>query len=371
MTTPPEDEAPQSPTGLEMPPDAGKSHRRKAAAGRVIGWSAVALAVALSAAVFVWSDRHPRSDDGEISARVIGIAPRVSGPIRSLPIRDNQLVREGEVLFQIDPEPYELAVRLAAANAEAIGGELKNALRAIDAQRLQVRAAAGGLVKAETALAEATETYNRLAPLLPKRFASPEQVDSARRAKEAAAASVEVATAELAAAEAAIQDVAPILARQRAAEAALAEAELAVRDCTVRAPFDGRVAGMNLAAGAFARTAVDVLTFIDVREWFVVAKFRESELAGIRHGDKVRVELMTAPGRAFSGEVASIGWGVTALPQDPFPGLPIVLRELDWVRLAQNFPVRIRLGNDVPADLLRVGATATATIVDRSHKAEK
>lgn len=364
MTPPPD----PSPTGLEIPRVAEKTSRRRAAAGRVIGWGAVVLASGLALAVFLWSERHPRSDDGIISARVVGIAPRVSGPIRVLPIRDNQFVREGEVLFQIDPEPYELAARVAAANAEAIGGELKNARRAIEAQRLQIRAAAGGLVKAETALAEATETYNRLAPLLPKRFASPEQVDTARRTKEAAAASVEVATAELAAAEAAVQDTAPLQSRQRAAEAALAEAELAVRDCTVRAPFDGRVAGMNLAAGAFARTAIDVLTFIDVREWFVVAKFRENELAGIRYGDKVQVELMTAPGRTFSGEVESIGWGVTAMPQDPFPGLPIVLRELDWVRLAQNFPVRIRLGNDIPADLLRVGATATATVVDGPRK---
>lgn len=352
-----------SPTGLETPRQPSPGSRRRAAAGRIIGGGSVVLVILAALALAFWAERHPRSDSGIISAHVIGIAPRVSGPIRSLPVRDNQLVPAGDILFEIDPEPYKLAADVARANLEAIDGELGNARRAIEAQRLQIKAAAGSLVQAETALAETTETYNRLAPLLPKRYASPEQVDTARRAKESAAAAVEVARAELAAAESAVLDTAALEARHRAALAALAQAELAVRDCTVRAPFEGRVAGMNLAEGAFARTAMDVMTFIDARQWYVVAEFRESELRGIRPGDQARIELMTAPGQTFEGKVESLGWGVTALPQDPFAGLPIVMKELDWVRLAQRFPVTIRLEKNIPADLLRVGATATATIL--------
>jgi multidrug efflux system membrane fusion protein len=352
-----------SPTGLENPRWPAPGSRRRATVGKLIGWTSVGLLAIAAVVLALWSKHHPRSDSGKISAHVIGIAPRVSGPIRSLPVRDNQLVAAGEILFEIDPEPYRLAVEVARANADAINGELGNARRAIESQRLQIRAAAAALVKAETALAETTETYNRLAPLLPKRYASPEQVDTARRAMESTAATVEAARAELAAAESAVLDTAAIEARQKAALAALAQAELAVRDCTVRAPFEGRVAGMNLAEGAFARTAVDVMTFIDTRQWYAVVEFRESELRGIRPGDRVRVEIMTAPGRAFEGEVESLGWGVTDLPQDPFAGLPIVMKELDWVRLSQRFPVTIRLDRKIPADLLRVGASATATIL--------
>jgi len=352
-----------SPTGLEKPrPDApGAQHR--ATMGKLVGWGAVAMAIIAASALALWTERHPRSDSGKISAHVIGIAPRVSGPIRSLPVRDNQLVPAGGILFEIDPEPYKLAADVARANLEAVEGELGNARRAIEAQRLQVRAAAGSLVQAETALAETTETYNRLAPLLPKRYASPEQVDTARRARESAAAAVEVARAELAAAESSVLDTSAIEARQKAALGALAQAELAVGDCTVRAPFEGRVAGMNLAEGAFARTAMDVMTFIDARQWYAVAEFRESELRGIRPGDRARIEIMTAPGRVFEGEVESLGWGVTDMPQDPFAGLPIVMKELDWVRLSQRFPVTIRLEINIPPDLLRVGASTTTTIL--------
>jgi len=357
----------ECPTGLEKPRRIAPGLRSRAMIGKLIGWGAVALVVLAAIRLALWTEHHPRSDRGKISAHVIGIAPRVSGPILALPVRDNQLVRAGEILFEIDPEPYKLAVDVARGNLEAVDGELGNARRAIASQKQQVRAAAGSLVQAESALGETTETYNRIAPLLPKRYASPEQVDSARRAKESAAAAVEVARAELAAAESAVLDTRALEARQLAARAALAQAELAVRDCKVRAPFDGRVAGMNLAEGAFARAAVDVMTFIDAREWYVVAEFRESELRGIRPGDRVRVELMTSPGSSFEGEVESLGWGVTDLPQDPFAGLPIVMKELDWVRLSQRFPVTIRLEKNIPSDLLRVGASATATIQPASR----
>jgi multidrug efflux system membrane fusion protein len=352
-----------SPTGLEEPHQPAPGSRRRATIGKLVGWGAVALVALAAVPLALWTERHPRSDSSRVSAHVIGIAPRVSGPIRSLPVQDNQLVSSGEILFEIDPEPYKLAADVARANLEAVNGELGNARRAIEAQRLQVRAAAASLVRAESLLAEATETYERLAPLLPKRYASPEQVDTARRAKESAAAGVEVARAELAAAEASVLDTVAIGARQKAALAALAQAELAVSDCTVRAPFEGRIAGMNLAEGAFARIAMDVMTFIDARQWYVVAEFRESELRGIRPGDRAHIEIMTAPGRTFEGEVESLGWGVTSLPQDPFTGLPIVMKNLDWVKLSQRFPVTLRLGKNIPDDLLRVGASATTTIL--------
>lgn len=330
--------------------------------GKLLGWGFLVGALLAVVLVYRWAGAHPRSGDGTVSAAVIGIAPRVSGPIKVLPIRDNQLVRKGEELFRIDPEPYELAFEAAKANREAVEGEWKNALRGVAAQKKQVEAAAAALLRAEVVFGETRETYARLEPLLAKKYASAEQVDTARRAMESAAAAAGVAKAELAAAEAGVLDAGALEARVRAAGAAEAQAALALRDCVVRAPFDGRVAGMNLAEGAFARVGVDVMAFIDVRRWYVDAQFRESELEKIREGDKAKVELMTAPGMEFEGEVESVGWGVTALPQDPFPGLPIVMKELDWVRLSQRFPVRVRLRGDIPAEFLRVGATATATV---------
>ena len=162
------------------------------------------------------------------------------------------------------------------------------------------------------------------------------------------------------------KEVAPLLARQRAVAGVLEEAKLALEHTIVRAPFPARVVSLTISEGAFARIGFDTITLIDTRRWWVVANFRESELRHIRVGDRARIALATDSSLEIGGTVDGIGWGVTPMPQDPFPGLPIVLRELDWVHIAQRFPVHIRLDSDTPPELLRVGATATATILGDS-----
>ena len=346
------------PTGLEEPP----SDQKKSAAGLLVGLSIVTLAGVAGFWVWTWIVSHPQSDDAVVTAPVLGIAPRVSGPIVSLPISNNARVAKGEVLFEIDPEPYRLAVEAAAANLAAADGELENLRGLIASQREQVSVASAALRKAEAAEAEARDTYNRLLPLLDKKYVTPEKLDASKRSLESATAGVEAARAEVSAARSAIQSTAALEARRAALAATLDQAKLALRDCTVRAPVDALVTGMELAEGAFARTAVDTFKVIDTGDWAVTANFRESQLRNIRPGQKAVVQLMTAPGREFEGEVESIGWGVTPMPEDPFPGLPIVQRELNWVRLAQKFPVKIRLPADVPPDFLRVGSTATVTL---------
>jgi len=335
--------------------------------GRILGWGAVVAAFGLVGVIAWMNNNNPRSDEGRITANVVGVAPRVSGPILRLPIEDNQKVEAGDVLFEIEPEAFAIAVEIAQANLEAVAGEVKNAQGAIEAQRLQVDAARAVLAQAETTRAQAEETYERIAPLLEKRFATPEAVDTARRARDAAEAAVGVATAELAATQALIRDVAPLLARERAVAGILDEAELALQHTIVRAPFPARVVALTISEGAFARIGFDTITLIDIRRWWVVANFRESELRHIRVGDRARLTLATNPGVEVGGTVDGIGWGVTPMPQDPFPGLPIILRQLDWVHIAQRFPVHIRLDADTPPELLRVGATATATILGDSH----
>ena len=368
MNPPETSHPPSSPEKVELPEKntpAGANASRGLPGrflGRFLGWSILTLAVGLGLWTYVVVEKNPRSETGVVSAAVIGIAPRVSGPIIDLPIKDNQFVPKGEVLFRIDPAPYLLARAAAEATLAVAQGERDNALQAIVAQEKQVLAAAAAVAQAEAVAVEATDTYERVAPLLEKRYASAETVETARQAMRVAQAGVVAAEAELEAARAVVANPAPALAAVQVAEVALAEAQLALEDCVVRAPFDCRVAGMNLAEGAFARAAVDAFPIIDTRQWWVLASFRESELPRIVPGRRAQLEIMTASGQTFEGVVESVAFGVTALPQDPFPGLPIVMKELDWVQLSQRFPVRIRVVGDVSPDVLRIGATATVTI---------
>lgn len=356
-----------APTGLETLAQTPESTRSKRLLGQGIGWASIVLAILAAILTYARSERYPVSNLATLEAPVIGIASRVGGPIKELNVVDNQFVPAGETLFQIDPEPFALAVAGAAANLRALRGDLENTLREIEAQRQQIAASEAALAQARTHFSETSGTYDRLAPLLKKRYASAEQVDTARRAMESAQSGVTAAEAELAATRSAVVNPSPIEARIVEAESTLAEAELAVRDCTVRAPFDARIVGLNLATGAFVNPGINALMILDTRAWYVQADFPESALPRIRPGQKARIQLMSAPGATFEGRVESIGWAVTSIPGLPLAQIPFIRRELDWVRLTQRFPVRVRLtSEDVPPEILRAGVTANVTVLTDS-----
>jgi Multidrug resistance efflux pump len=331
--------------------------------GRLLGWGGIALAAVSVVLLLAKTGNNPSSNVATLQAPIVGVASRVAGPIKTLSVTDNMRVTAGQELFQIDPEPYALAVQAAQANVRALEGDIANARRQIEAQKRQVTASEAALDQARVRRAEAVETHGRLAPLLEKRYVTPEQVDTARRAVESTTAGVAAAEAEVEAARLAVADIAPLEARLAEARATLAEAKLALRDCTVRAPIDGIVVGLNLAPGSYVNPGVKTLLLVDTSRWHVDADFPEKILEKLAPGQRASVELMTAPGRRFSGVVESIGYAVTDFPELPLAQIPFIRRELDWVRLTQRFPVRVRLDSkDVPPEILRVGATAAVTV---------
>ncbi|OAT50966.1 inner membrane component of a tripartite multidrug resistance system [Kluyvera georgiana ATCC 51603] len=131
---------------------------------------------------------------------------------------------------------------------------------------------------------------------------------------------------------------------------------------TVRAPFDGRVVSLKTSIGQFASAMKPIFTLIDTRHWYVIANFRETDLKNIHTGTPATLLLMSDSGKTFSGKVDSIGYGV--LPDDGgivIGGLPRVSRSINWVRVAQRFPVKIMV--DKPdAGLFRIGASAVASL---------
>src|SRR5215471_8243224 len=276
----------------------------------------VSLIVVISAVVitlYVWSvlERHPRTDDATARANVVGIAPRVSGQIIKLNVQDNQAVKEGDVLFEIDPEDYRLV--LAKAKAE---------LATVDQQ-----------------LAQAQDTLHRLEPLLPHGFTTPDTVDKARTA------------------------VTTLQAQREGAIASINLDELHLSYCKVIAPFSGRVINLNISAGAHVSAGVPVFSLLDTSKWYVIANFREAEIRHIAPGSEAIVYLSSAPNERFRGKVQGIGWAVKPEGETdlPFGAVPIVKRELNWVRVAQRFPVRIEVENP-DQDLFRMGASAVAII---------
>jgi multidrug efflux system membrane fusion protein len=323
---------------------------------------AVVLVLAVSAVLVARRlDTRPRTDDAFVEADIVHLAPDVSGRIVSLSIRNNQSVHAGDVLFVIDPQPYELKLAGARAQSRALEAKIEDSLNEVASQVSRADAVHTGIGTARAQLALTSSTLARLEPLLGKGFVTAEQVDQARTARDSARIALDQAVQQAQAARQAVSSVRPLeeqLAASRANEA------LAVRDLdktVVRAPFDGKVIGLNVAAGEYASAGHPIFTLIDTSRWYAVANFRETEIAAMTPGTAATVYLMAQPDRPLSGHIDSIGWGV--LPDDATRtgDMPRVVKTLDWVRLAQRFPVRILL-DQPPQDILRIGASAVVVI---------
>src|SRR5262245_31352669 len=336
------------------------SHRRSI--GRIVGLVIVVAAIALAVYVVHYLDQSPRTDDAFVRADTIGVAPQVSGRIIKLGVQDNQAVRKGDVLFEIDPLPYRHSLERTRAALDSLEKQIGLSRRDVRAQQLAAAAARANIDRAEAQARQAADTLDRVEPLLAKEYVTAENVDQARTAKRSAEAALQVAKRDAEKAAAAVSGVDALVAKLGELRAAVAMAEYDLEHTVMRAPFDGRIIDLDIAEGEFAATGKRLFTLIDTRSWYVIANFRETALKGIRPGMKAEIYVMSDPDRRFTGTVHSIGFGV--FPEEggaSTNGLPRVPRSINWVRVAQRFPVRIRI--EAPqADLFRIGASAVALI---------
>ena len=328
---------------------------------------------------------NPWTRDGQVRADVIQVTPRVTGPIVELPIRDNQFVNAGELLFQIDPRTFQSDVDRARAQLDETGDSVRALEKQVEAARAAVDVARGNIERAESAISAYDSTiarnkaeYERQKELLPQRATSERALEAAKanyevslqdkRSAEAqvlqARANLAEARAGLAEAEAKLGAVGESNPQVRAAVAALRQAELNLEFTEVRAPADGYVTNLTLRLGTQAVANQPVLALVDTSSLRVEGFFKENRIAGIKPGDKAIITLMTFPDAPLEGYVDSLGWGIAQ--QDGSTGfdlLPNVSPTFEWIRLAQRVPVRIHL-TTVPDDvMLRVGTTCSVLVM--------
>lgn len=350
---------PSTDNGQTTPP--GPELRRKFV-GRLISIAALVGVIVL--VFWVWNiiEHHPRTDDAFAAANVIGVTPRVHGPIIKLNVQDNQEVKEGDVLFEIDPADYQLALDNAQAALASLDRQIEVAHSQDENLKYQVKAAEAGVEEAMAQEKQANDTLDRLKPLLPKGFATADDVDRAETAVKVAAATLATEQQRLNQAKASLSSLATLQAQRPGAIAAINQAKLNLEYCTVVAPFPGKVINLNISIGAYANVGQPVFSLLDTRHWYVIANFREGEIRHFTTGSSAEVYLLSAPNRRFAGTVQGIGWAVTPKDEiDTSHGVPDVPRELNWVHIAQRFPVRIEVKDPDP-DLFRLGASAVAII---------
>jgi multidrug efflux system membrane fusion protein len=333
-------------------------------AGKLISLSIMAVAVLLGLYALHRRLILPTTDDATIDADIIHVAAVVGGRIIDIPVAENDRVAKGDVLFQIDPMPYRLAVAQAEADLAIAEAALATQQRVLSTQRSTASVASDQVQRAKTNLDLASRTVERLRPLAAKDYVPVQQLDQAEVAQRDAASTLQQAHEQEAAAVRAIDTEAGAQANVQARQAALAIARRALEDTTVRATHAGRIVGLSASTGEIVAPSQTLFTLVNTEEWFAVANFKETELASIAPGDCASVFSMIDRGRPIKGTVQGIGTGVLDTDRINLPrALPYVERSLNWVRVAQRFPVRIRLENP-PPELMRLGATA---IVEVKH----
>ena len=401
-----------------MEAEQSRDHHRKTIlilrAAIVLGAAALGL-VALSEI-----KRQPRTDDAEVIANFIGIAPQVEGPIVRLNVRDNQFVKQGELLFEIDDRPYEYAVENALSEQAALEGQIADERRkiaslvsavsvsqaniqtsqadiarseaAVEQARADVTNAEQGVNRAKAEWTYANNNLHRIEPLLTKQFVTVDQVDRARTSEIAQAEALKQAASQLLLSQAglksaeaqyerskaaldesnaqheqsvhAVTTLEPLINQRGAKASAVKTAQYNLQNCKVYAPFDARVTNLTISEGAYAHIGQQVFTLIDARTWWAIGNFREGTLRHIAPGMRADVYVLSRPEVRFSGVVDSVGFGVTP-DADVFgtltPGLPDAQRTLSWVHLASRYPVRVRV-KDPPPDLFRIGESSVVII---------
>ena len=272
------------------------------------------VALALVAALLMY-ERYltkPWTRDAYVRANVVGVAPRVAGPIVQIPVRDNQAVKKGDLLFQIDPRTFQATLDQAK----------------------------GQLAQAQAKLVDLEANAKRAVDLLAKNVISREQYDDQVQAFEAAKADVE------------------------AAQAAVENAQLNLDFTTVVSPVDGYLTNINTSPGTYVAAGQQLLALVDTSTFWVAAYFKETQINHVQPGDTVRITLMGHNGQPFEGEVVSTAWGIFVQDGSTVGNqmLPDVQQTVDWVRLPNRFPVRVQVTGEPPVPL-RIGQTASVAVV--------
>lgn len=278
---------------------------------RIVATLAI-LGIAGVLVVAVWHTYMiaPWTRDGRVQAEVVDIAPEIPGTIVSVPVHDNQYVHKGDVLFELDPVRFRIAIAQATAAVERASRDLR--LRQANARRRQ---GLNGVVSAEE-----QEQY-------------------------AIAASIAAADLD-------------------AAQAALDLANLNLVRSVLRSPANGYVTNLRLRVGDYATAGQPRVAVIDADSFWIYGYFEETQIQGVQVGDKARIKLMGYR-QTLTGHVESIMRGINNQDSsiDRY-GLPDVNPVFTWVRLAQRIPVRIAIETVPPGILLAAGMTCSVSVAE-------
>lgn len=318
-----------------------------------IGILILVLAALLVGGYFYYEhgEIYPSTDDAYIQANIVEISPQISGKVSTIFVQNNQRVKKGQRLFNIDPKPFQVALRKAKA-------DLANTIQQVKAQRAAVAAAKALVVQRQAELENVTKMTKRTMELVRRRFYSTALGDKAIRNLKVAKAALAAAKSQLTAAQRRLGKVGAANARIKAAKAVATRAKINLKYTKIVSPARGYVAKFTLRKGTSLTAYREVFLVIDDRQWWAAANFKETNLRRIKAGQPATIKVDIYPKHTFKGIVMSISPGSGA----SFALLPPETASGNWVKVTQRFPVRVKIIKPDPKYPLRLGASCTVTI---------
>ena len=332
------------------------------------------LAAALGVGVAGWlgataywrhQELYPATDDALLEAHVVLVRPQVSGPVIAVPVVENQLVKAGDLLFQIDPRPFQQALDQANADLELVRTDVAADRATLEALSASVDSATGRVAAAQAEATLAQVLLGDVQNLAAGGEATPKEVaqrkadlESATGTLAASRADLAKAQADLAAAKVRIGDPAYEQARIARAQAIAAAAAVSLEYTSVKAPADGWVTQFDLRVGQVASPSDTLFYLVEERAWWIRANFKETQMARIAPGQRATFTVDMYPGRTFNGTVESLSRGAAAA----FTLLPPENTTGNWVKVTQRVPVRIRVEDDVPEAPFRKGTSVEVRV---------
>lgn len=346
------------PVAVEGGPAPGRSRRQ------LVRWGLIVLGpllVLLAAGWFyVTGGRYVSTDDAFVKTDLVSINAQVSGQVTGLYVENNQTVNAGQLLFEIDPQSYKIALDQAEAN-------LTNVRSKIAALRANYLEKAAMLKNAEETVQFQQREYNRQVNLRSSGVASDQKVDEARRAFDNAQRQAEVVRQQMAAIEAQlggdVNKPTEELAIYRAALARRDDAALALSRTKVLAPGAGVIANVTLRPGDYINAGAPVFSLAELGHTWIEANFKETELTHVLAGQPATITVDTYPGVTWTGHVESL----SPASGNEFSLLPAQNSSGNWVKVVQRIPVRVAIEPRPGAPQLRAGMSVDVEIDTGPH----
>jgi len=315
----------------------------------------IALGAVIAAAAGGWywhvSGTRQETDNAYVNARIVQVSSLVMGQVVSVPIKENQYVHRGDILFELDRRPFEAALWEAE-------GKLRQAQQGTRQDQSDVLAAQADVARFTADLNNAEANLRRTQQLVQQNFMSRQAADDARARVDAARAALAAGQARVEKAKAALTTTGGTTPAVRVAEAEVEKARLDLEHAVMRAPEEGWITRFDLTPGTVVTPGNPLFAIVVGNSLWVDANFKETELAGVTPGRPATIVVDMYPKHTFHGKVESLAGGTGAA----FSLLPAQNANGNWVKVAQRVPVKVSIDDPDPAFPLRVGATATVTV---------